>query len=160
MPSPAPPYLALPVPTLRHAKALLQCPFWCIIGYSFEMMRDERVAVYYLNAAVDLGDAPLYLISRAEARELKRTGLGWFINHGRAMRLAARAPVAADPESAILPTWAESPRAISAGEMCANVGIVDHRVRNRRETIRRARAKVRLYPVIFDALSSPRIAPQ
>ncbi|MGC1647696.1 MAG: hypothetical protein WA741_17890 [Candidatus Sulfotelmatobacter sp.] len=39
------------------------------------------------------------------------------------------------------------------GEMLANTGIVDPRVRNPREAIRRARAKLRLYPFIFDELA-------
>ena len=60
------------------------------------------------------------------------------------------------PERIASPIWTETSGAICKSEMLANAGIVDPRVRNPREATRRARAKVRLYPFIFDELASPK----
>ena len=52
--------------------------------------------------------------------------------------------------------WTETSGAICKSEMLANAGIVHPRLRNPREAIPQARAKVRLYPFIFDEFASPK----
>jgi hypothetical protein len=56
--------------------------------------------------------------------------------------------VVVTPERITSPIWTETSGAICNSEMLANAGIVDPRVRNPREAIRRAQAKVWLYPFI------------
>ena len=116
-------------------------------------MRTDAVPVFYLNQDHSC-EKPIQIVSRAEARQMKKSGVGWFCSNGKVFQLAERIPVVVEPER-ITSTWTETSGAICKSEMLANAGIVDPRVRNPREVIRRARAKVRLYPSIFDDLASP-----
>ena len=86
---------------------------------------------------------------------MKRGGIGWFIDHGKAFRLLKRAPELPimDHPRRVLGSI-ESAATITVSEMRANVGDVDESVRNPRETVKRAQAKVKLYPFIFDRLAS------
>jgi len=110
----------------------------------------EMVPVYGLNQDACL-DAPLKHVSREEARAMKREKLGWFISSGKAFRLAERVEEAVEEFSPRkLGSLDITAATITLQETQANVGLVDERVRNPREMIRRAQAKVRLYPFIFD----------
>lgn len=48
-------------------------------------MPEASVGVYYANQPSD--STPSYPVSRSEARELKQAGKGFFINHGKDLRL-------------------------------------------------------------------------
>ena len=113
----------------------------------------EQVPVYGLNQDACL-DAPMRLVSREEARAMKRDKLGWFISSGKAFRLAERLPEIVESFSVRkLGSLEVTAATITLQETRANVGLVDDRVRNPRETVRRAQAKVRLYPRILDTLA-------
>jgi hypothetical protein len=113
----------------------------------------EQIPVYGLNQDAGL-DAPLKLVSREEARAMKRENAGWFISSGKAFRLAERIPEIAQTISiCALGSLDITAATITLQETRANVGLVDDRVRNPREAVRRAQAKVRLYPHILDVLA-------
>ena len=84
---------------------------------------------------------------------MKRGGDGWFIDHGKAFRLLERAPEVEITDPRRVLGSIESAATITVAEMRANVGDVDESVRNPRETVRRAQAKIKLYPFIFDRLA-------
>ncbi len=110
----------------------------------------EAVPVFYLEQDSSC-DPPVELVSREKAREMKKAGLAFFIDHGKSMRLLGRAPVQEIiPER---PGALDTAATISKAEMLANVGLFERQVRNERETTRRAQAKVRLYPHILDSLA-------
>jgi hypothetical protein len=113
------------------------------------MKTKAEVPVFYLDDDCQ-SVAPCKLVSRTEARTMKHGGVGWFIDHGKAFRLLERAPedTVLDPRRVL--GSIESAATITVAEMRANVGDVDESVRNPRETVRRAQAKIKLYPFIFD----------
>jgi hypothetical protein len=115
----------------------------------------EQVPVFGLNQDAHV-DSPLNFVSREEAREMKRGEQGWFINNGRAFRLAERitTPTIEDLPIRKMGSLDITASTITLRETQANVGLVDERVRNPREAVRMAQAKVRLYPRIFDTLAA------
>jgi hypothetical protein len=113
----------------------------------------EQVPVYGLNQDACL-DAPMKLVSREEARAMKRDRLGWFISSGKAFRLAERLPEIVEAFSIrALGALDITAATITLAETKANVGEFDRIVKNEREATRRAQAKVRLYNHVFDALA-------
>lgn len=53
----------------------------------FQMSKSEKVACF-LTGQNDLWETPAQIVTRAEARDLKRLELGKFENHGRTFRLS------------------------------------------------------------------------
>jgi hypothetical protein len=122
------------------------CPW---VAIHLQTMRTlEAVPVFYLEQDSSC-DAPCKSVSRAEAREMKKGGAGWFIDHGKAFRLAGRTPITASSPVERAGSL-ETAATISKAEMLANVGIFERLVRNEREATRRAQAKIRIYPFIVE----------
>jgi hypothetical protein len=102
------------------------------------------VAVYYLDQDSSFAP-PCRTVSRIEARRLKQTGAGKFIDHGRNFRLHSTAP----PLPITLPPGPlQSATTITISEVQANVGIAA-----RSALVKRAQHKIRAYPHIFDGLA-------
>jgi hypothetical protein len=116
------------------------------------MKTHAEVPVFHLDSDCQV-DAPSHFVPRSEARIMKRRGDGWFIDHGKAFRLLERAPEVEITDPRRVLGSIESAATITVAEMRANVGDVDESVRNPRETVRRAQAKIKLYPFIFDRLA-------
>ena len=104
-----------------------------------------EVPVFYRDQ--DELEAPCRVILRDEARKLKKDGLGYFISHGRQFRLYASEPKI---EAFLPPSGTTQPSTISLSELLANVGITADWEVNPIGKIRRARAKIRLYPHVGD----------
>ena len=109
------------------------------------------VPVFYLDQDSSW-QQPHELVSRDRARRLKSTGVGVFIEHGRAFRLHQPSPL---PSISLTPGQIETATTLTVSEIQANVGITpgDPGVPPNRELVRRAQFKVRLYPRIFDNLA-------
>jgi len=113
----------------------------------------EQVPVFGLNQD-SRSDKPIKFVTREEARTMKKQKLGWFISSGKEFRLADRIPEVEVVSIYALSKLDRAAVTITLQETQANVGIVDeNRIRNPREMIRRAQAKVRWYPHILDNLA-------
>jgi len=112
------------------------------------MPKTDLVACFYWEQDSQL-DKPAKTLSRAEVRELKKQGLGFFIDHGTNFRLCDPTPLdISNPEFDAVN--GKSDPCISDQEMLANVGIVRDGLRNERGLIQMAQKKVRWYPHVFD----------
>lgn len=115
------------------------------------MSAKESIPVFGLNQD-DACDTPMRHVSREEARQMKREKQGWFICNGKAFRVAERIEVLAQLDTARrLSAQDVAASTITISELRANAGLVDDRVRNPRETVHRARAKVRVYRHVLDS---------
>ena len=64
-------------------------------------MSNDQVEIFYENQA--LSESPAFVWSREIARQHKKDGTAYFVNHGRAMRLIERREV--KPESVVHGTF-------------------------------------------------------
>lgn len=116
----------------------------------FMSVKKDRPVPVFRHGQDATFDPPCKIIPHAEARQLKKQGRGYFISHGRAMRLCDSHPIIDPPELAAFPPSSGAPigSTISFAEMKANAGIVEDW--EPIGTIRRAQYKVRMYPVTGD----------
>jgi hypothetical protein len=110
------------------------------------MSAKAEVPVFYTGQD-DCEESPCRIVPRAEARLLKKQGLGYFESHGRQFRLFEECPKI---EAFLPPSGTTQPSTISYDEVRANVGITKETERYPTRTIRRAQEKVRVYPFIAD----------
>jgi hypothetical protein len=111
------------------------------------MSAKSEVPVFFRDQD-ELSEPPCRVDSRDECRRMKKAGLGYFICHGRAFRLFGECPkiVATSPP----PSGTTQASTITYDEVRANVGITDETERYPSRAIRRAQAKIRVYPFIGD----------
>jgi len=110
------------------------------------MSAKSEVPVFYRDQD-ELSESPCRVDSREECRRLKKAGLGYFISHGRAFRLFGESPkIATTPP----PSGTTQASTITYDEVRANVGITEETERYPTRAIRRAQAKIRVYPFIGD----------
>jgi hypothetical protein len=110
------------------------------------MSAQMEVPVFYRDQDESL-EAPCRVISRDEARKLKKLGLGYFIAHGRQFRLHEIEPKI---ETLLPPSGTTQASTISLSELLANVGITEAGELDHIGKVRRARIKIRLYPHVGD----------
>lgn len=102
------------------------------------------VPVFYLDQDASW-QPPCREVSRMEARRLKASGAGCFIEHGRAFRLKQPSP---PPPCGFLRGLLETATTITMSEVEANVGIAPTL-----NLVLRAQHKIRAYPHVFDQLA-------
>lgn len=120
--------------------------------FSAHVSKKSEVKVFYLEQD-ETWEAPARVVEREEARRLKHSGLGKFINNGQDFRLYESQPRPRIADRAEYRAGGcESSAAICFEEMEANVGIIPDTADPL--TVAMAQEKVRSYPHVFDELAA------